>query len=233
MSTNEIIVSLLARTALFGGLPADEIAACAASFREMRFAKGEMLFARGEAGTQLHLIAEGLVRLAIANEDGRELSFRVAAPGDLFGEIAALDGSPRSADATALTQVTTYSLERNAFRTLWSTRSAVAAAVIAFLCRRQRETTSQLEAIVLHPLNVRLARFLLLALGDRRASPGKRLPLELGFSQSELAQMLGASRPKVNIALGELESSGAIVRTLDRLFCDPVKLGEIARQDDV
>ena len=45
--------------------------------------------------------------------------------------------------------------------------------------------------------------------------------------------MLGASRPKVNIALGELESSGAIVRTIDRLFCDPVKLGEIARQDDV
>jgi CRP/FNR family cyclic AMP-dependent transcriptional regulator len=233
MSTNEIIVSLLSRTALFGGLAADEIAACAASFREMRFAKGEMLFARGEAATQLHLIAEGLVRLAIANEDGRELSFRVAARGDLFGEIAALDGSPRSADATALTQVTTYSLERHAFRTLWSTRSAVAAAVIAFLCQRQRETTSQLEAIVLHPLNVRLARFLLLALGDRRAPPGKRVPLELGFSQSELAQMLGASRPKVNIALGELEGTGAIMRTLDRLFCDPVKLGEIARQDDV
>ena len=158
--------------------------ACAASFREMHFAKGAMLFARGEAGTQLHLIAEGLVRLAIANEEGRELSFRVAARGDLFGEIAALDGSPRSADATALTPVTTYSLERHAFRTLWSTHSAIAAAVIAFLCRRQRETTSQLEAIVLHPLNVRLARFLLLALGDRRAPPGKRVPLELGFSRA-------------------------------------------------
>jgi CRP/FNR family cyclic AMP-dependent transcriptional regulator len=78
-------------------------------------------------------------------------------------------------------------------------------------------------------LHVRLARFLLFALGDRRAPPGKRIPLDLGFSQGELAQLLGASRPKVNSALGELESAGAIVRTLDRLFCDPDKLAEIAR----
>jgi CRP/FNR family transcriptional regulator, cyclic AMP receptor protein len=233
MSKNEVIVSLLSRTALFGGLPVDEIAACAASFQETHFAKGEMLFARGEAGTRLYLLAEGRVRLAIVSEEGRELSFRVTAPGELFGEIAALDGSPRSADATALTPVTTFSLEHNAFRALWSTRSAIAAAVIAFLCRRLRETTSQLEAIALHPLDVRLARFLQFALGSRQAQPGKRVPLELGFSQGELAQMLGATRPKVNLALGELENAGAIVRTLDRLFCDPVKLAEIARQDDV
>lgn len=105
-------------------------------------------------------------------------------------------------------------------------------AVIAFLCRRQRETTSQLEGIALHPLDVRLARFLLLALGSRQAPPGKRLPLDLGFSQGELAQLLGASRSKVNIALGELESAGAIGRTLDRLFCDAVKLAEIVRRGD-
>jgi CRP/FNR family cyclic AMP-dependent transcriptional regulator len=231
--SNNILVSLLARTDLFGGFSADELAACAAAFRRVHFHKGAMLFTRGDPGTHLYIVLEGRVRLAITSEEGRELSFRHAAAGDLFGEIAALDGSLRTADATALTEVTTYALERNAFRNLWSARPGVSAGLIAFLCRRLRETSGQLEAIALHPLEVRLARFLLLALGNREAPPGKRVPLELGFSQSELAQLLGASRPKVNTALGVLESASAINRTLDRIFCDPVKLAQVARQDDV
>jgi DNA-binding GntR family transcriptional regulator len=81
-------------------------------------------------------------------------------------------------------------------------------------------------------MEVRLARVLLCALNTRRVSPGPRVPLELGFSQTELARLVGASRPKVNAALGVLETSGAIKRTLDRLFCDPVKLAELARRDD-
>jgi CRP-like cAMP-binding protein len=231
MSKNDVLVPLLARTDLFGGLAADELVACAAAFREARFDKGAMLFARGDAGTHLYVVAEGRVRLAVTSEEGRELSFRHAAEGGLFGEIAALDGSPRSADATALTDVRVFVLERGAFRSLWSAWPGISAGVIAFLCRRLRDTSSQLEAIALHPLEVRLARFLLVALG-REAASAKRVPLELGFSQGELAQLLAASRPKVNLALGVLESAGAINRTLDRLFCDPAKLAAIARRDD-
>ncbi|MGE3869658.1 MAG: helix-turn-helix domain-containing protein, partial [Pseudorhodoplanes sp.] len=70
------------------------------------------------------------------------------------------------------------------------------------------------------------------ALAGRSAPPGKRVPLELGFSQSELAFLLGASRPKVNAALGTLEAAGALGRTQDRLFCDPVKLADIAQRHD-
>lgn len=232
MSSNGVLNSLLARTDLFGGLAVGELEACAAAFREVHFDKGERLFARGDPGTHLYIVVEGRVRLAITTEDGRELSFRHAAAGDLFGEIAALDGSPRTAEATALTPVTAYSLEQKTFTSLRSARPAISDGVIAFLCRRLRETSSQLEGIALHPLEVRVARFLLLALGGREPAPGKRVPLELGFSQSELAQLLGASRPKVNTALGTLESAGAINRTLDRIFCDPVKLAQFARQDD-
>jgi CRP-like cAMP-binding protein len=157
----------------------------------------------------------------------------VAGAGELVGELGVFDGSPRSADATALTDVVAYTLERRAFHTLMSTGSAVAANVLTFLCRRLRETTNQLESIALHPLQIRLARFFLFALSGRQAMPGKRVALDLGFSQGELAQLLGASRPKVNAALGELEASGAIGRTLDRFFCDPAKLAEVARLDDV
>ena len=169
MPENTSLVALLARTDLFGSFSADELAACAAAFRLTRFNKGALLFARGDAGTHLYVVVEGRVRLAVTSEEGRELSFRHAVAGDLFGEIAALDGSPRTADATALTEVTAYALERKAFGDLWSARPGISAGVIAFLCHRLRETSGQLEAIALYPLEVRLARFLLLALGDREA----------------------------------------------------------------
>jgi CRP/FNR family transcriptional regulator, cyclic AMP receptor protein len=229
---DQAIARLLAGTDLFKVLAADDLAACAAKFRVIRFAKGQVLFGRGDVGTYLYLVAEGQVRLAIATSEGRELSFQIASVGDLIGEIAVLDGGPRSAEATALTPVTTYAVERNVFRELWSANASVSSAVISFLCWRLRDASDRLEAIALYPLEVRLARFLLVALAGREAPPGRRVPLELGFTQGELAMLLGASRPKINLALGMLETAGAIGRTADRLFCDPAKLASIAQLDD-
>jgi CRP/FNR family cyclic AMP-dependent transcriptional regulator len=227
MASKDVLVSLLSRTELFKGLSADELAACIPSFREAKFKKGQALFVRGERASGLYLVAEGRVRLAIATEDGRELSFRHATAGELLGEIAALDSGTRTADATALTAVTAFRLDKEDFRKLWRERPALSERLIAFLCTRLRDTSGQLESIALHPLHVRLARFFLVALGDRKPEAGKRIPLELGMSQSELALLLGASRPKINEALGKLEEAGAIHRTLDRIFCDPAKLANI------
>jgi CRP/FNR family transcriptional regulator, cyclic AMP receptor protein len=227
MSTKDTLVSLLIRTELFKGLSVDELAACIPFFRETKFKKGQALFVRGERATGLYLVAEGRVRLAISTEDGRELSFRHATAGELLGEIAALDGGTRTADATALTAVTAYRLDKEDFRKLWRERPALSERLISFLCSRLRDTSGQLESIALHPMHVRLARFFLIAIGDRKPAPGKRLPLELGMSQSELALLLGASRPKINEALGKLEEIGAINRTLDRIFCDPVRLADL------
>lgn len=232
MSQKEIVAQLLSRTSLFQGLSGKDLEACASHFRKTEFAKGALLFGRGDAGDQVYVIADGRVRLAVMTGEGRELSFRHAVAGDLIGEIAALDGEPRTADATALTPVTAYVLDHKTFQQIRSDFPAISEAVIGFLCRRLRDTSDQLETIALYPLDVRVARLLLVSLGDRKAPPGKRVPLELGFSQSELAFLLGASRPKINAALGSLEEAGAIGRTQDRLFCDPVKLADIAQRLD-
>src|SRR5437763_16545147 len=109
----ELIGGLLAGTELFKNLGPMERAACAAKFHARRFKKGQVLFGRGDPGSHVFLMAEGQVRLAIATAEGRELSFQIAVAGDLIGEIAVLDGGPRSADATALTAVTTYVLSRS------------------------------------------------------------------------------------------------------------------------
>jgi len=226
------LVDLLGKTELFGGLDAGELKACAEKFREVKFVKGQSLFVRGEKATSLYLVAQGRVRLAITTEDGGELSFRHTVVGEIFGEVGVLDGGVRTADATALTPVVAYRLEQGDFHALWAARLSVTERLVAFLCQRLRETSYQLESIALHPLHVRLARFFLVVVGDRKAPAGKRIPVELGMSQNEVALLLGASRPKINEALGTLEKSGAINRTIDRIFCDPAKLGEIARSNN-
>lgn len=227
-----VLIEALARSAFFGGLDEAARGACAAAFRETRFAAGETLFLRGDPGETLVVIGEGRVRLAVTASDGRELSVRHAGPGDVLGEIAVLDGGRRSADAVALTPLLVHQMRREMFMRLTAAYPAIAAGAIALLCRRLRDTTDQLENIALHSIEVRLARFLLVGLSGRAAPPGRRVALDLAFSQSELAQLLGASRPKVNGALGVLEKAGAIKRTADRLFCDPALLAKLAGRDD-
>ncbi|MET3889430.1 CRP/FNR family cyclic AMP-dependent transcriptional regulator [Bosea sp. OAE506] len=226
------IAAMLGEAGFFTGLPPQALLDCAGEFREQRFDAGQMLFARGEAGDRLLLVAEGRVRLSVTTEEGRELSMRHAARGELLGEIAVLDGGTRSADAVAITPVLALSLRRAALDQLMVRHPALSAGIVAFLCRRLRQTTDQLEGIALYSIEVRLARFLLVGLAGRRAAPGKRVPLDMAFSQGELAQLLGASRPKVNAALGSLEQAGAIRRTADRLFCDPDLLAKCAGTGD-
>ncbi|MCA0400550.1 MAG: Crp/Fnr family transcriptional regulator [Proteobacteria bacterium] len=230
------IAALIAGSAFFGGLieglEPSRLAALLRAFRHTHFEAGQQIFARRERGDFLLVIAQGRVRLSLVSDEGRELSVRHGVRGDVLGELALLDGQTRSADAVALTPLSAYLLFRADLDALLREIPELAGRIITFLCARLRATTDQLEAIALHPIEARLARFLLVALRGRKAEPGKRVPLELGFSQSELAQLLGASRPKVNGALALLETMGAIRRTSDRLFCDPTLLAQTARLAD-
>jgi CRP/FNR family cyclic AMP-dependent transcriptional regulator len=108
----------------------------------------------------------------------------------------------------------------------------VALAAIRFLCTRLRETDQRLEAIALHRIEVRLARLLLSALKLQSPSAeGEEVPLDLGMSQGELALLIGASRPKVNIALTMLGDMGAISRKGSKLLCNTEVLQEIAETE--
>ena len=228
------LLSLLAQTELFGSLEEADLPACAEAFRKVSFESGRVLFMTGDPGDRAYLVSEGMVRLTLATPAGRELNVRMAGPGELIGEIAVLDSGPRTADAVAISTVTAYSITAASLGALFEARPRLARSVIALLCKRLRATTSQMEGIALHRIEFRLARFLLERLGAEPApSHGRRQSLELGYSQSELARLIGASRPKLNVALGLLEKTGAIKRTSDRLFCDRDSLERLVdAQDD-
>src|SRR6476469_3295547 len=215
------IVELLARTALFGTLAESDRAVIAGRMRRVQFENDQMIFSRGDPGREIYLVLEGRIRLSILSSDGRELSFAHAGPGSVFGEIATLDGGERTAGATAISKVQAMALPQRAMLDLIENNPKVATAAIRFLCTRLRETDQRLEAIALHRIEVRLARLMLSALKlQSPVAEGKNVPLDLGMSQGELALLIGASRPKVNIALTMLEDMGAITRSGAKLTCD-------------
>ena len=212
---------LLAKTSFFGSLNPEDRDAVAFCMRPAAFTAGQVIFLRDDAPRDLFLVRKGRVRLSILSSEGRELSLAHATEGDVFGEIALLDGRPRTANATALTEVDALSLSRSSLLTLMETRPRIAIAAITFLCERLRTTDTKMEAIALYPIEARLARFLLSAVQIQ--SPGAKenvIRLRLDMSQGELALLLGASRPKVNKALAALEDAEAVRRNGTELTCD-------------
>jgi CRP-like cAMP-binding protein len=225
----QAIVELLGKSALFGSLAESDRATIAGRMRRVQFEPDQMIFSRGDPGREIYLVLEGKIRLSILSSDGRELSFAHAGPGSIFGEIATLDGGERTAGATAISRVQAMALPQRAMMDLIENNPKVALAAIRFLCTRLRETDQRLEAIALHRIEVRLARLLLSALKlQSPAASGPEMPLDLGMSQGELALLIGASRPKVNIALTMLQDMGAITRKGAKLMCNTEVLQEIA-----
>ena len=223
------IVDLLGKSALFGSLADTDRAAIAARMRRVDFEPDQMIFSRGDPGREIYLVIEGRIRLSVLSSDGRELSFDHAGPGHVFGEIATLDGGERTAGATAISRVQAMALPQKALMELIENHPKVALAAIRFLCQRLRDTDQRLEAIALHRIEVRLARLMLsaLKLQSATAKDGK-VKLDLGMSQGELALLIGASRPKVNIALTMLEDMGAITRAGSGYTCDLEILESVA-----
>jgi len=233
MAQVALVVALLGRTDLFRSLNEADRGVVAGQMREAAYASGQLIFGRGDPAEEMHLVVEGRVRLSVLSADGRVLSFGLASRGDIFGEIAALDGQARTADATALTRVHTMMLSRASLTRLMEGKPQLAQAAVAFVCRRLRTTTDQIESIALHSTQVRLARFLLAAavMKRERQASAHRVVVNLGMSQTELGLLLGSSRSKVNEALAALEKLGALRHTAGHIECDVGALQAVAQDD--
>jgi CRP-like cAMP-binding protein len=121
-----LVTTLLGRTDMFGSLSDADRGAVAAEMREATYESGQLIFGRGDPGEEMHLVVEGRVRLSVLSVEGRVLSFNHAGRGDVFGEIATLDGQARTADATALTRVITMTLTRASLRRLMEVKPQLA-----------------------------------------------------------------------------------------------------------
>jgi CRP-like cAMP-binding protein len=209
------------------------VAEVAALAQWRRWPAGTVIFQRGDDGSYMILVTQGRIKLSLITAQGKELSLRHLEPGTLLGEMAVLDGEPRSADATASIATEGYVIGKTEFMALITRNPDAAEAVMRYLCKRLRDTTDQLETIALYDLDSRVARFFLATL---KQIHGDDLPaqanLHLALSQSEIAGIVGASRPKINRSILSLEEAGAIARKGNVIECNVARLTRLAEPDE-
>jgi len=202
----------VAGTDLFRGCAPPELDRIAALLREKRYAAGQTIFQRGDEGSGMLFVVSGQVHIVVSSAEGREIILNIIEPGQEFGELALLDGEPRSADAVAHTDCVTLSISHAEFMPLLARNPDLSAAIMRVLCGRLRRASTQLESVALLELGARLAR-LLLSLADTVSEPTKTgTRLRLRLSQSELGQLVAGSRSKVNRHLMDWQASGVLGR---------------------
>jgi CRP/FNR family transcriptional regulator len=200
---------LLKQVPLFAHLTDEVLAGLAAHLRRRPFRRGTMIFHKDQAGDALYIIETGRVRLFVPAAGGEELTVDVAGPGEVFGELALLDGRPRSASAETLEDTVTHTLGRDEFQQHLAATPAFAAALVELLSTRLRHVTDYAESLAYLDVHARVAR-VLLEMAERYGIKADGIEIDFDLTQAELATMVGATRERVNRALASFRSQGLV-----------------------
>jgi CRP-like cAMP-binding protein len=199
----EAVTRVLAGVPIFAALTDAERTEAAAHMRGRRFARDEVIFHRDDPAAHLFVILSGAVKVAIPDEEGREIVVAIERDGAVFGELALFDDAPRSATVTALGETSVVTLARDDFLRVIERSPRASREILRLLARTVRRASGRLEDLVFLDVPGRVAKCLL-----DIATAHARTDIEL--TQDDLASFVGATRVSVNRALADLESRGAI-----------------------
>jgi CRP-like cAMP-binding protein len=219
----EQAASLLARTSLFAGLDEAELLRLGACARRRTYRKGEYIFHQGDSGDAVFVLTDGRVKVIFASADGDEMILATLQPPDIFGELALIDGGPRSASIQALEPTGVLTLTRATLLDLMARQPGVTDLILRSLGRLVRRMIAQASDLVFMDLHGRVAKLLLHLIGDPAGQPGEHLSLDLRMTQSDLAAMVGGSRQSVNHILHEFERRGYLALEGQRLIVKDLK----------
>jgi CRP-like cAMP-binding protein len=202
---------LLSAMPLFRGLSRNDSARLAKLVRERHYPAGSILFLEGDPGDFAHIVLSGRVHISVTSLDGEELLLHEAGQGDYFGELALLDGQPRSAAATAVDETTTLCIAREDLLEHLRTHPEAALLMLRFTSERLRRADEKIKMLGFLDVAGRLARSLV----DLDQPAGKRASIRVNHGQ--LAAMIGSRRPTVTLLLGSWRSAGYVVTGRGRI----------------
>src|SRR4051794_1198601 len=217
MSGDAFAIESLRRCALFEGCDPATLESVARQLRRRRFRRNEVIFHQGDPGDALHVVASGSLKIVLPSAEGDEAIIATLRPGDFFGELAILDGAPRSATAVALESCETLELPRAAFHDLLDRDPRLRDALLAGLTHELRRLTGHVEELHFLDLAGRLA-MRLFRLAREADKDGSEVRLDWPYTQSDLASMIGGTRQSVNKLLSGLVDDGLVRIERDTLI---------------
>ncbi len=201
---------VLAATPLFAILGREELTALADLAGERRVARDTVVMHRGDPDCSLLVLVLGRLRAGAVSIEGREVTIGLMEPGAVLGEVALLDGRPRSLDVVAMADSLLLSVERRDFLPFLLARPELMLRLMVLLCDRLRRNSTAYEDLALAPLAVRLAR-LLLTLADVHGAPTPDgVQIRLALSQRDMATQIAATRERVNKQLRQWHEAGVL-----------------------
>ncbi|MBA2556970.1 MAG: Crp/Fnr family transcriptional regulator [Chloroflexi bacterium] len=215
-------VESLKRCALFAHADDAALAAIARGMRRRRFRRNEVIFHQGDPGDSLHIVIQGAVKVVLPSAEGDEAIIATLRETDFFGELALLDGAPRSATVTALEATETLVLPRDAFRELLSRDGDLRDALLAGLTTELRRLTGHVEELHFLDLAGRLAMRLTRLAREKHPHASGEARLDWPYTQSDLASMIGGTRQSVNKLLSGLVDDGLVQIDRDTLVISDV-----------
>jgi CRP/FNR family transcriptional regulator, cyclic AMP receptor protein len=203
------IMPFLKNNTFFGGLPEPALDALIARGHIKKYAKGDVVYRRGDQGDSLMVLLSGRMKVANVTTDAHEVILNFIGVGDVNGEIAALDGRQRSADTVALQACEVFTVYTRDLLPILLQHPSALLEITQILCERLRSVSALVEDSTLE-MRGRTARGLL-RLADKLGRTSKSgICLELSVSQKELGGYLGLSRENVSRQLGQLKHTNVI-----------------------
>ncbi len=188
--------------------------------------KRRPIYLVGDAGDAVYLLKAGRVKISNCDQSGREVTFSILKPGDIFGEVEALDGSPRATSAEALDNVVLGVVPRDEFLGYLHQHPEIALALTKLVGARLRELQSRVEDLVFRDVPGRLAH-LLQQLGESgEVADGDGRAVRAQFTHQELANLIGCNRETVSAILGQFRAQGLI--QLDRCSITILNMDRVA-----
>ncbi|MDB5605257.1 MAG: hypothetical protein JWP25_2157 [Bradyrhizobium sp.] len=188
-------LSVLRKHPIFCDLDPDALDQLCRYAKHSTLKRGTTIFSRGDPGNSLFAVISGTVKMSISSPDGRSAIFNLIGAGEIFGEIALLDGLPRTADATANTNCEIFVIDRREFLPFVRSQPLLAMKFIELLCTRLRWTSDQVEQVILQNLPARLASALLRLTEKHALAPEGRT---IAITQQEISEMVGMTRESIN-----------------------------------
>jgi CRP-like cAMP-binding protein len=222
-------LKLLANVGLFSDFSVKQLEAVSLVARKKTLQRREELFHKGDHGGEVYVVASGKLKALTTSAEGDDVVFSILGPGEVFGEVALLGATPRTATVSAIEDCQLFAIDRRDFMSFLRTNPEVPVKLLAVLATRLKRVSEFVEDTLFLNLPLRLAKKLLSLSRVYGEETADGIRIDLKLSQEEWGDLVGTTRESINKQLRQWTEAG-IVRIDDGylVILNPVELEKLA-----